>query len=164
MSPPRDPSGIGSMGFFEQTAGAGHPAESARAPHPLADQVSAEPSDDRWLDDEAGPLVRPYVMTGGRMQPIRGNFDLISLVMATGLTPSMELGLGPEHLAIVRLCQNLMSVAEIAGYLDLPAGTVRVLLGDLLDKGFVSVQDPQPETDMDDLSMYQAVIDGLRAL
>lgn len=167
MSASKDPSAqdAGSIGFFEQTAaGAGHRAEYAQAPAAAPGQLAGEAVDDRWLDDEAGPLVRPYVMTGGRMQPIRGSFDLISLVMATGLTPSMELGLGPEHLAIVRLCQNLMSVAEIAGYLDLPAGTVRVLLGDLLDKGFVTVQDPQPETDMDDLSMYQAVIDGLRAL
>lgn len=123
-----------------------------------------EHDQERWLDEQAGPVVRPYVMTSGRLQPIRGTFDLISLVLATGLTPAPELGLGPEHLAIVRLCQQLMSVAEIAGHLDLPAGTVRVLLGDLLDKGFVTVEDPQPETDMDDLRMYQAVIDGLRAL
>jgi hypothetical protein len=58
----------------------------------------------------------------------------------------------------------MQSVAEIAGYLDLPAGTVRVLVGDLLDKGFVRVEDPQPETNMSDTRMYQAVIDGLRAL
>jgi hypothetical protein len=121
-------------------------------------------TDDRWLDEQAGPLVRPYVMTGGRLKPIRGEFDLVSLVVATGLTPAPELGLGPEHLAIVRICQDVQSVAEIAGKLDLPAGTVRVLLGDLLDKGFVAVEDPQPEAEMTDERMYQAVIDGLRAL
>ena len=121
-------------------------------------------TEDQWLDEQAGPLVRPYVMTGGRLKPIRGEFDLVSLVVATGLTPAPELGLGPEHLAIVRSCQDVQSVAEIAGKLDLPAGTVRVLLGDLLDKGFVTVQDPQPEAEMTDERMYQAVIDGLRAL
>lgn len=141
------------------TPGEGNPEDQG-----FGAQEAAEHDDERWLDEHAGPLVRPYVMTGGRLQPIRGTFDLISLVLATGLTPAPELGLGPEHMAIVRLCENLMSVAEIAGQLDLPAGTVRVLLGDLLDKGFVTVEDPQPETDMDDLRMYQAVIDGLRAL
>ncbi|MEO5878401.1 MAG: DUF742 domain-containing protein [Streptosporangiaceae bacterium] len=119
---------------------------------------------ERWLDESAGPLVRPYVMTGGRLQPVRGKFDLITLVESTGPTPVMEIGLGPEHLAIVRLCHTMMSVAEITAHLDLPSGTVRVLLGDLLDKALVTVQEPQPETDMQDLRMYQAVIDGLRAL
>lgn len=119
---------------------------------------------ERWLDESAGPLVRPYVMTSGRLQPIRGNFDLITLIESTGPPPQMEFGLGPEHLAIVRLCQIMMSVAEVTAHLDLPTGTVRVLLGDLLDKGLVTVQEPQPEIDMQDLRMYQAVIDGLRAL
>jgi hypothetical protein len=121
-------------------------------------------SDERWLDEHAGPIVRPYVVTSGRMQPIRGNFDLITLVVATGSAPAGEIGLGPEHLAIVKICQNLMSVAEITGYLDLPAGIVRVLLGDLLDRGFVMVQEPEPELDMQDYRLYEAVINGLRAL
>jgi hypothetical protein len=120
--------------------------------------------DERWLDESAGPLVRPYVMTSGRLQPVRGKFDLITLVESTGPVPVMEIGLGPEHLAIVRLCQTMMSVAEITAHLDLPSGTVRVLLGDLLDRALVTVQEPQPEIDMQDLRMYQAVIDGLRAL
>jgi hypothetical protein len=120
--------------------------------------------DERWLDEHAGPVVRPYVMTSGRAQPARGKFDLISVVVATGPVPIAEIGMGPEHLAIVRLCQEPLSVAEIAGYLDLPTGTVRVLLGDLLDKGFVMMQEPDPEIDMRDLRMYEAVLDGLRAL
>ncbi len=123
-----------------------------------------EPEHERWLDESAGPLVRPYVMTSGRLQPVRGEFDLITLVEATGPAPAVGIGLGPEHLSILRLCQTMMSVAEITAHLDLPTGTVRVLLGDLLDRGLVTVQEPQPEIDMQDLRMYQAVIDGLRAL
>lgn len=123
-----------------------------------------EPEHERWLDDSAGPLVRPYVMTSGRLEPVRGTFDLITLVESTVRAPAVEIGLGPEHLAIVRICQSTMSVAELTAHLDLPTGTVRVLLGDLLDKGLVTVQEPQPEIDMQDLRMYQAVIDGLRAL
>ena len=55
-------------------------------------------------------------------------------------------------------------MAEIAAHLDLPAGTVRVLLGDLFDRELVSVQEPQSEMDMHDMKMYRAVIDGLRSL
>jgi uncharacterized protein DUF742 len=120
--------------------------------------------DERWLDERAGPVVRPYVMTSGRAEPTRGKFDLITIVVATGPAPQAQIGLGPEHLAIVRLCQEPLSVAEIAGYLDLPAGTIRVLIGDVRDKGFVTVQEPEPEINMKDLRMYEAVIDGLRAL
>jgi hypothetical protein len=120
--------------------------------------------DERWLDERAGPVVRPYVMTSGRAQPARGKFDLITIVVATGPAPQAQIGLGPEHLAIVRLCQEPLSVAEIAGHLDLPAGTIRVLVGDVSDKGFVMVQEPEPEINMQDLRMYEAVIDGLRAL
>jgi hypothetical protein len=136
------------------------PAESPGA----HEQPVQEPPDERLLDEDAGRHVRPYVMTRGRLRPVRGNFDLISLVVATGPVPTEEVGLQPEHLAILDLCQLMQSVAEIAGYLDLPAGTVRVLVGDLLDQGFVPVEDPQPETNMSDTRMYQAVIDGLRAL
>ena len=125
---------------------------------------SDESADERWPDEQAGPLVRPYVMTRGRILPIRGRFDLISLIVTTRPVPTSELGFGPEHLAIVDHCQELMSVAEIAGRLDLPVGTVRVLLGDLLDGGFVAVEEPQPEVNMRDDRMYEAVLDGLRAL
>jgi uncharacterized protein DUF742 len=121
-------------------------------------------SDERWLDENAGALVRPYVMTRGRITPIRGRFDLISLVMATRPVPANELELGPEHLSIVELCQEPVSVAEIAGTLDLPAGTIRVLLGDLLDKDLIAVQEPQPVARLSDERLYEAVIDGLRAL
>lgn len=109
-------------------------------------------------------MVRPYVMTGGRLQPIRGKFDLITLVVATQPPPVVHPGLGPEHLAIIRAAQEPISVAEIAAQLDLPAGTIRVLLGDLLDKGFVMTQEPQSEADIQDQRMYEVVLDGLRAL
>jgi len=118
----------------------------------------------RLLDDHAGPVVRPYVMTSGRIEPTRGKFDLITLVVAVGGSPESAVGLGPEHRAILRLCQSVMSVAELTGHLDLPVATVRVLLGDLLDKGFITLQEPEPEADMHDIRLYKAVIDGLRAL
>jgi hypothetical protein len=123
-----------------------------------------ETTEDRWVDDHAGPVVRPYAMTRGRTRPIRGKFDLISLVMATRAVPPIEVGLGPEHLAIVGLCQRALSVAEVAAHLDLPVGTIRVLLGDLLERDLVQVREPQPATALPDDSVFEAVINGLRAL
>jgi hypothetical protein len=40
-------------------------------------------SDEIWLDEDAGPVVRHYAMTSGRTRPTRGEFDLITLIMAT---------------------------------------------------------------------------------
>src|ERR1044072_6043453 len=97
---------------------------------------------EQWFDENAGPSARPYVMTRGRTEPSRGQFDLITLAVAIGSPSSVEVGLDPEHLAIVRLCRSPLSVAEIAAHMDLPAGTIRVLLGDLVDRGFVATQEP----------------------
>ncbi|SEF87959.1 Protein of unknown function [Thermomonospora echinospora] len=114
-------------------------------------------------DDEQ--FVRPYVLTSGRISPAHGRFDLITQVVTVGPTPPPDSGLGPEHLSILRLCQDVvMSVAEIAGHLNLPGVTVRVLLGDLLERGHVAVQEPTPEADVTDIGIYEAVISGLRAL
>jgi hypothetical protein len=132
---------------------------------PSEEQRSDDPSlQGRLLDDHAGPMVRPYVMTSGRLEPTRGDFDLITLVVAIAGDTEGQIGLGPEHRAILQLCQSVLSVAEITGHLNLPVATVRVLLGDLLDKGFVTMQEPEPEADMHDIRLYKAVIDGLRAL
>ncbi len=38
---------------------------------------------DRWVDREAGRVVRPYALTGGRTDPAGGTLlDLISVVVA----------------------------------------------------------------------------------
>ncbi|MFI6761093.1 DUF742 domain-containing protein [Micromonospora sp. NPDC050417] len=123
-----------------------------------------ESSEDEWVDDHAGPVVRPYAMTRGRTRPVRGRFDLISLVMATRVRAAPEVGVGPEHLAIVGLCQRAQSVAEVAAHLNLPLGTIRVLLGDLLERHLVEVREPRPATAQPDDSVFEAVINGLRAL
>ncbi|GII75897.1 hypothetical protein Sru01_08790 [Sphaerisporangium rufum] len=126
--------------------------------------LSGDPTGEQWIDDEAGRIVRPYVMTRGRTQPSRGKIDLITLVVSTGPAAAAEPGLGPEHHVIVKICERPLSVAEISAHLDLPAGTVRVLLGDLVDRGLVALQEPVQETGVLDLETYKAVLNGLRTL
>jgi hypothetical protein len=117
-----------------------------------------------WVDEAAGPVVRPYAVTHGRTQPARGDFDLITQVTATQTVGDDDAGRQPEHAAILRLCQNPTSVAEIATHLDLPVGSVRVLLGDLLDNGLIRTRAPVPAGNLPTDNVYKAVIDGLRAL
>lgn len=123
-----------------------------------------EPPDDRLIDDAAGPLVRPYVMTGGRLAP-RSQLDLITqVVIADDAAAAPHPGLGPEQLAIMRLTGEPISVAELATQLDLPPATVRVLLGDLVEEGLLLTQEPEPEADVHDLHMYKAILNGLQQL
>ncbi len=103
----------------------------------------------QWYDADAGPLVRPYAMTGGRTRPGPSNvrFDLIALVVVDDDPPGAaeEALLGPEHRSLLALCRaETQSVAELAADADLPVGVVRVLLGDLLESGFVRVSRPVP--------------------
>jgi Protein of unknown function (DUF742) len=117
-----------------------------------------------WVDDLAGPVVRPYAMTGGRTRPTRGTFDLITLVVAVRAAYPEQDGLGPEHLTILADCVRPISVAEIAARLGLPVGTVRVLLGDLLDRNLIHVREPRPVAALPDEAVFEAVINGLHAL
>ncbi|MFI8853037.1 DUF742 domain-containing protein [Streptomyces sp. 891-h] len=141
---------------------------------------------DRWFDDAAGPVVRPYAMTRGRTRSGAkdAQLDLIALVIAenaggpepdgatgSGLLPEEEdklladHSLVPEHLDIVALCRSApLSVAEVAAELDLPVGVVRVLIGDLMEVELVRVTRPVPPAELPDESILREVINGLRAL
>jgi hypothetical protein len=123
-----------------------------------------DPDETGWVDEAAGPVVRPYAVTHGRTQPARGEFDLITQVTAARTVGDGADGKQPEHAAILRLCQNPTSVAEIATRLDLPVGTVRVLLGDLLDRGLIRTRSPVPAGKLPNDHVFKAVLDGLRAL
>ncbi|MER6126009.1 DUF742 domain-containing protein [Streptomyces sp. NPDC001795] len=123
----------------------------------------------QWYDREAGPLVRPYAMTGGRTKPgpTGVRFDLIALVSLDTGAPNVDddTSLGPEHRAILDLCRTeTQSVAELAAGADLPVGVVRVLLGDLLELGCVTVSRPVPPAQLPDERILREVIEGLRAL
>jgi hypothetical protein len=120
----------------------------------------------RWFDDEAGPLVRPYAMTGGRTRPGSegARLDLIAQVVAEPGAVD-DPSLAPEHTAILALCRREpLSVAELAADSDLPVGVVRVLLGDLLALGSVRVHIPVPPAQLPDERILREVINGLRAL
>src|SRR5690349_1119826 len=117
-----------------------------------------------WVDEDAGPVVRHYAMTSGRTKPTRGDFDLITLIMATRSSAHMDSALQPELSAIIRMCQSPVSVAELATHLDLPAGTIRVLLGDLLDRGYIRTRSPVPAAQLPTERVFKAVLDGLRSL
>jgi len=118
-----------------------------------------------WADEDAGPIVRPYALTGGRTRDDLGErLDLLDLVETTEEEPGRKTDLGPEHLRIRRMAVEPLSVAELAADLDLPLDVVRVLLGDLLRHGLVRLRKPASVSRILDARLLKEVIDGLSAL
>ncbi|MFF5181502.1 DUF742 domain-containing protein [Micromonospora sp. NPDC000316] len=117
-----------------------------------------------WLDGDAGPVVRPYTLTGGRVRSAVG-FDLVAFVLAgADLDPAAHPQLLPEHRRLVALASRPISVAELASEMDLAVGVIRVLLGDLLAQGLVAVHEPPADGNPPDDDILKAVVSGLRAL
>lgn len=124
------------------------------------------PAKDRWLDGDAGPVVRPYAVTRGRTLPHGDEpLDLIDVVLATGQPPAETFRPGPEHRQLLHRCRRPVTVVDLASDIDLPLGVIRVLLGDLTSRGMVEVTRMTaaqgPATDQ---RLLRDVLDGLRAL
>ncbi|MET7706585.1 DUF742 domain-containing protein [Micromonospora sp. NPDC005413] len=138
-----------------------------RTPPPTGDGTAApglpEPEPDGARP--AGP--RPFVLTSGR---VAGADPAIGL--ETQVTARADSGwwsgppgalLAPEFQAIIALCAEPISVAEISARTRLQFGVTRVLVGDLRAAGHLDVH----VTDTDDAfnpDLILRVIDGLRAI
>jgi hypothetical protein len=100
-------------------------------------------SDERWLDSEAGPVVRPYALIGGRTRHAGEKFDLVATVRATHKEISDPAALSPEQVWALDLSRRSTTVADLASELNLPLGVVRILLADLRDAGYVVIRAPE---------------------
>jgi hypothetical protein len=118
---------------------------------------------DQWFDEAAGPIVRPYALTGGRTRSQHARLDVATQVVVSGVTGD-TVGLGPEHIAILELARRPLSVAELAAYVNVPLMVIKVLLGDLIERGVVFVRSPARAVAAPDRELLQAVLDGVRAL
>jgi Protein of unknown function (DUF742) len=121
-------------------------------------------ADDRRLDRDAGPVVRPYALTGGRTRPRGESFDLLAVVgSAVDATTSDRMLLEPEHVQVLRLCRRPVPVADLASDLDLPLGVVRILLSDMRERGLITIGKP-PRIGLTDPRILKDVADALRRL
>jgi hypothetical protein len=116
-----------------------------------------------WFDQEAGPVVRPYALTRGRTQPTGPALGLIDMVTAARSKTGDARGLGPEHRRLLDLSQRPITIADIASDTDLPLGVVRVLLGDLRERGLIKITGSADQGSPAE-SVLRSVLDGLRAL
>jgi Protein of unknown function (DUF742) len=120
--------------------------------------------EDRLYDSAAGPIVRPYALTWGRTRARGPALDLISIVVGADPASVDRYGLYPEHLEVLAICRRPTPVADIASDVDLPLGVVRVLLGDLREKGLIEVRQPAAPSRAADERILRQVLDGLHAL
>jgi hypothetical protein len=122
------------------------------------------PGSERWLDRDAGPVVRPYALTRGRTHATGAELGLTDLITADAARASDGRSLPPEHRRILELCSRPAAVADLASDLDLPLGVVRVLIGDLSQQGLIRVVRRTEQRAASDVSVLRSVLDGLRAL
>lgn len=120
--------------------------------------------EDRWLDEDAGPVVRPYALIRGRTRPAGETLDVIAMIIAVRGAWPEPADLEPEHFAALRLCATPTSVAELAADLDLPLGVVQILLADLRERSLITVHKPVPPAGLHDPQLLKEVVDGLRRL
>jgi len=109
---------------------------------------------------EQTTALRPFVITSGRVDAPDPDIGVETQV--TIRPGALPVRLSPEKRAIVNLCAEPLSVAEISARLRLHLGVTRVLVGDLRAAGQLDVHVlenhfPDPETIM-------RVIRGLRAI
>jgi hypothetical protein len=116
---------------------------------------------DTWYDEDAGPLVRPYAVTGGRTRTDRQELQLITLVVAVGrLRRPDGHGLDLEYRQILQFCETPVSIAEISSVLELPLSVVKILVGDLVGWGLLIFREPATP----DLDVLKAVVHGIRQI
>lgn len=120
---------------------------------------------DKWLDREAGPVVRPYALTKGRTVPASGSYvGLIDMVVAE-VQPRLpaEARLNREHQRLLDLCRDPITVVDLASDANLPVGVVRVLLSDLSQWRALRLEQA-PRGHVVDERLLRDVLNGLQAL
>ncbi|MGN9837744.1 DUF742 domain-containing protein [Nonomuraea sp. H19] len=118
-----------------------------------------------WVDDDAGPVVRPYAVARGRTRPASSALDLLATVVSTGMPAPPNAELSAQHRRVIAcLSGKGRPVVEVASDVGLPVGVVRVLLSDLLEHGLVSVRQQREKGSSPTESLLREVINGLRAL
>ena len=122
-----------------------------------------QPTDREWLDQDAGPVVRPYALTGGLTRPSGQRFDLLDMVGVVRRAVQDMPQLAPEQAEVLQRCQIPAPLVDLAADLDLPVGVVRILVSDLRERGLVTIHRAQP-AGVGDLKILQEVVNGLQRI
>jgi hypothetical protein len=111
----------------------------------------------------AARIVRPYALTAGRT---RTSVDLpLEAILRLDTSATRRPWSEDVTGKIVGICDT-RSVAEVSALVQRPIGVVRVLIGDLVQQGFIHVQATLTEnsTDNERYDLLERTLRGLRAL
>jgi hypothetical protein len=112
---------------------------------------------------DTGPAVRLEAVTGGRVTP-RHDLSIETLISVMPHAREAATTLTAMYQAIVDLCRDGRSVAEVSARLKLPLGVARVLVADMVDEGLLRLH-PSPFTEeRPDARLLERVLGGLRQL
>jgi hypothetical protein len=146
---PELPAAPGVRPFLQQGTSSAGPYRPP--PHAAADEPAP---------GEPTTALRPFVMTSGRVDGPDPDIGMETQVTVhPGAAPAR---LPPEKRAIVALCVEPLSVAEISARLKMHLGVTRILVGDLRAAGQLDVH--VLENDFPDPETIMRVIRGLRAI
>ncbi|MCQ4040511.1 DUF742 domain-containing protein [Streptantibioticus rubrisoli] len=113
---------------------------------------------------ESASIVRAYAWTGGRTRS-HYDFQIETLVTTTELGHRSADATQADHQAVIVLCSEPRSVAEIAALLSVPLGVAKVILSDMAEHGLISVHQTATENgDVPDRTLLERVLSGLRRL
>ncbi|MFI0482887.1 DUF742 domain-containing protein [Actinomadura sp. 9N215] len=119
---------------------------------------------ERWVGQDAGPIVRPYAVTRGRTRPRGIVIDLVTILVATGRTPGDQVWLSREQRRLLELCRRPSTPADLASEIDLPFRVVQILLEDLHQYGLIEETTRTEQPDRPDPRILMRVLDELRRL
>ena len=144
-----------------------HPAATGVRPFlrpgPGAGYTPAPPAPGPALEEAPGDhtaALRPFVIASGRVAAAAPDIGLETQVSAH--PGALAARLSPEQRAIVHLCGEPLSVAEISARLRMHFGVTRILVGDLRAAGHLDVH--VLENDFPDPETIMRVIRGLRSI
>jgi hypothetical protein len=101
------------------------------------------------------------VITEGRASPTRRTLELLTLVTAVR---AASRDMSPEKCRVVEVCTGgVLSIAEVAGHLSLPATVVKVLISDLVDTGHILTRAAEPPVELPDDQILLEILNGLYA-
>ncbi len=109
--------------------------------------------------------VRPYTVTRGRTDTeVALGVETIVRVIPGGDSDN-DRKVAKESRAILELCTEPLSVAEISAHLKLPLQVVKILVGDLVASGRLGSNTGSVQADgRPDLALLERVLDGLQSL
>lgn len=115
--------------------------------------------DDRTF---AASRIRPYLLTGGRT---KSDLDLPLELQIRSTIGELRRGqLAHEAYAIVELCDEPHSVAEISAHVGIHLQVARILIGDLVNEGMLDTGSAPDTARRPDVELLERVLDGLQSL